>query len=113
MKLNFILSLGFKQIDFKDINITKIEILYRGIDFNVVKNECISGIFQHKKEKKLLMVISSYDKNPGIFIGILEEKGFSKHIELTETSIDHDKEMEKKIVKLVVEEYTQQQKLKN
>jgi hypothetical protein len=106
MNLNFILSLGFEQINFEDFPRKNIGRIQCAKKFNVSNGNCTSGIFQHKTKKDLFFLIYQDNGDLFAFTGHLKIDGFSQLINLSIGIAGHDSKMEKKIIRMVVKEYT-------
>jgi len=102
MDLNFILSLEFNQTNLQKSKLEGIPIAEKSQHFNVVREHCISGIFQHSENKKLFFLVN----NGVYFIGILGSNGFTKNITIDFVTAGSDVETMKDIIKMVVKKYT-------
>lgn len=102
MDLNFILSLDFDQVNLDEKECLGVKVLIRGRIFNVNDGKVSSGIFIHKQNEQLLIVIY----NGYISIGLLTKKQVLNHyIELARANILYD-ELCREVMNRAVEKYT-------
>lgn len=103
MDLNFILSLNFDQASLKEEECLGIKVLLKGRSFNIHDNGKVSsGIFKHKQNERLIIVIY----NDSISIGLLVVKqNYHDYIELARANICYD-DLCRKIINMAVEKHT-------